>query len=101
MRAHVEPFSYSDQGLALSWVARIYPGADEPAQCYAEERDYAGVCLLRRGCMDAVEVGPLHGAIDRQANHDIRRALRLSGINRYAWARAGRDERSFSTARGA
>lgn len=98
MRAFVQPETYNEQGLALSWSARLYPGADDPALCFAEERDYIGVCLIRRGRIDGVEVGPLHGAIDGQVNKDIRRALRLSGIKQYDWARAGRAPRSFPTA---
>lgn len=98
MRAHVEPATYNAEGLALSWVARIYPGGDEPAQCFAEERDYAGVCMIRRGRVDMAEAGPLHGAIDSQVNRDIRRALRLSGVPHYGWVRSGRGARVFSTA---
>lgn len=86
MRAFVEPLSYRDDGLATAWVARIYAG-DDPAKCWSERQSPAGVCVLRREAVDEVLAGPLHGVIDRQADKDMRRAMRLSGLRRYGYYR--------------
>lgn len=90
MRAFVEPYTYDSTGLATSWAARIWDTDNDPAQDFLAGRSYQGVVMLRRESVDSVVAGPLHGAIDRQAARDIRRAMRLSGISRGGYFRGGR-----------